>query len=240
MTGGRLVGDGPRLRSIVTRRSLLPTLADRGTPRWEETWQYLFTLYAPAMERYARALLSRALGRPAAEEEARDVVAEYLATCLEKGWLERDADDVRCFRAYLQTQLRRFVLKHLDHRFAKKRHGGAPAPAEVLEGVAGRSPDPEVADLDRGWVAIAVEQALAELRAANELYAEIIADLLRTDGQGSPDLARRLDRSETQLVHLRHRARRRFGVLFHEQLRQTVRDDEAFDDLCRELAPYLP
>ncbi len=229
-----------RLRSIATRRSMLPGRHPRGTPRWEETWEYLFALYAPAMERYVAAVLARALRRPAGEDDARELVAEYWAHCLEKGWLDGDLGDVRCFRAYLQTQLKRFVYKRLEHRFARKRHAGALAPPEALDGVAGREPSPEAADLDAGWVAIAVEQALAELRLANDLYAEIIADLLRTDGEGNPDLADRLGKTPTQLVHLRHRARQRFAVLFHEQLRATVRDDDAFESLCRDLAPYLP
>lgn len=240
MSTERIVESSRRLRSIVTRRSMLPGMGDRGTPRWEETWQYLFALYAPAMERYVRSLLSRALARSVTAEEARDVVAAYFAACLEKGWLEKDAEDIRCFRAYLQTQLRRFAYNHLEHQFAKKRYAGPTAPLETLDGVAGRDAMPETADLDRSWVEIAVEQALAELRAGNEIYGEIIADLLRTDGEGSGDLAARLGKSDAQLVHLRHRARRRFAVLFHEQLRTTVRDDEAFEELCRDLAPYLP
>ena len=50
----------------------------------------------------------------------------------------------------------------------------------------------------------------------------------------------RLDQSSKQLTHLRHRARKRFSVLFHEQLRQTVLDEEAFEDLCQRLESYLP
>ena len=70
--------------------------------------------------------------------------------------------------------------------------------------------------------------------------AEVIADLLRTEGEGSSDLGERLGQSSKQLTHLRHRARKRFSVLFHEQLRQTVLDEEAFEDLCQRLEAYLP
>lgn len=240
MSGRRVIETSRRLRSIVTRRSMLGGIHAWGSERWEETWQYVLTLYAPAMERYVGSLLSRFLRRPVDGEEARELVAEYFAACVEKGWLAQDLHGIRSFRAYLQTQLRRFVHKRLDHRFAKKRHAGALAPADALDAVAGGEDEPAAQDLDRSWVEIAVEQALAELRAGNELYAEIIADLLRTDGEGSPDLAARLDRTDAQLVHLRHRARRRFALLFHAELRATVRDEEAFEDLCRELAPYLP
>ena len=34
--------------------------------------------------------------------------------------------------------------------------------------------------------------------------------------------------------------RRPFALLFHVELRATVRDEEAFDDLCRRVEPFLP
>lgn len=229
-----------RLRSIVTRKSMLPRLADKEGPGWADSWQFLFTLYTPAMVRYVKSVLSRSLKRPADDDEAQDIVQDYFGQCLEKDWLTRDVESIRCFRAYLQTQLKRFVYKHLEHKFAQKRNPGSMASPEALEGVMGDSVDPSDVELDQGWIAVAIEQALGELREGNELYAEIIADLLRTGGEGSDDLGARLDKSSQQLTHLRHRARKRFGTLFHEQLRQTVLDDEAFEDLCQRLESYLP
>ncbi len=229
-----------RLRSIVTRKSMLPRLVDKQSPEWADGWQFLFSLYTPAMVRYVKSILSRSLKRAADDDEAQDIVQDYFSACLEKDWLTRDVDSIRCFRAYLQLQLKRFVYKHLDHKFAQKRNPGAMASPEALEGVVGDGVDPSAEELDEGWVSVAVTQALAELRQGNELYAEVIADLLRTDGEGSPDLAERLGQSSQQLTHLRHRARKRFGTLFHEQLRETVLDDEAFEDLCGRLEAYLP
>ena len=228
-----------RLRSIVTRKSMLPRLVDKESPDWAASWQFLFSLYTPAMVRYVKSILSRSLKRPADPDEAQDIVQDYFSACLEKDWLTRDVESIRCFRAYLQLQLKRFVYKHLDHKFAQKRNPGALAAPEALEGVVGEA-EPAAAELDEGWVRVAVEQALAELRQGNELYAEVIADLLRTEGEGSADLAERLRQSPQQLTHLRHRARKRFGTLFHEQLRQTVLDDEAFEELCTRLEAYLP
>lgn len=229
-----------RLRSIVTRKSMLPRLADKDSPEWGDSWQFLFTLYTPAMTRYVKSVMSRALKRPADNDEAQDIVQDYFSHCLEKDWLTKDVENIRCFRAYLQMQLKRFVYKHLEHKFAQKRNPGAMASAETLEGVMGDGVDPSSVELDEGWISVAVEQALAELREGNELYAEVIADLLRTEGQGSDDLGERLGQTDKQLTHLRHRARKRFSVLFHEQLRQTVLDEEAFEDLCQRLEAYLP
>jgi RNA polymerase sigma factor (sigma-70 family) len=230
----KVVESSPRLRSIVTRRTLLPPPGDRADPAWQASWDHLIRLYTPAMVRYARGILSG--GGP---HEAEDVVQDYLSQALSKGWLARDGADIRCFRAYLQTQLRRHVYRYLEHRRAQKRSPAGATSHDALEGVA-EGPDPADQELDRGWVQAAVDLALDDLRQGNADYHEVVLDLLRTDGEGSPDLAERMGRSETQLVHLRHRARKRFGVLFHERLRETVRDEEAFEALCKDLEPYLP
>jgi len=236
----RIVETSRNLRSIVTRRSLLPPPGDPTDPRWARSWEHLFGLYAPAMARYVRSVLSRATSRPVDLDEANDVIQGYFATCLEKGWLDREGDDIRCFRAWLQTQLRRYAYAYLDHKHAAKRNPAGTASSDALEGVAGGEPDPADAELDRGWVAVAVELSLEELRAHNADYHEVIVDLLRTDGEGSADLADRLLKDARQLKNLRHRARRRFAVLLHEHLRQTVRDEEAFAILCARLEPHLP
>ena len=236
----RIVETNRNLRSIVTRRSLLPPPGDREDPRWARSWEYLFGLYAPAMARYVHSVLSRATGRPVQLDEAEDVVQGYFATCLEKGWLERQGNDIRCFRAWLQAQLRRYAYGYLDHKHAQRRSPPGGASHDALEGVASAEPDPADTELDRGWVEVAVELSLEELRAHNVDYHEVIDDLLRTDGEGSDDLAERLGKTPRQLKNLRHRARRRFAVLLHEHLRQSVRDEEAFAALCERLTPYLP
>lgn len=237
---GTILETNQRLRSIVTRKSLLPPPADREDPRWEESWEHLFRLYRPAMERYVASILARTLGRRPEEGEAADVVQAYFLESLEKGWLSRDVGELRCFRAYLQTQLRRYVYKHLEKKFAKKRTAPGATSHDALEGVMGDAPDPAASELDEGWVQVAVDLALEELRQGNEDYHAIIADLLRTHGEGSPDIAEQMGKSPQQVVHLRHRARKRFGALFHEHLRESVRDDEAFEELCVRLEGYLP
>lgn len=239
MAPARVLDASPRLRSIVTRRSLLPPPADRQDAGFERSWKHLVGVYAPAMRRYVSSLLSSLLGRSADASEVEDVVQEYLTACVEKGWLAREGPELRSFRAYVTTQLRRFVLDHLDRRHALKRGAGRQAGAEALARVASGGPDPAEA-LDRGWVEVAVAEALQLLRQGNADYAAVIDDLLRTQGEGSPDLAERLGRPASTLPVLRHRARRRFALLFEEQLRLTVRDEEDFDQLWSALAPHLP
>jgi len=227
------------LRSIQTRRSLLPPPGAADDPDWERSWTYLFDAYAPAMERYVAGVLRSALKRPPDPELARDIVQSYMVASIEKGWLSRDGESIRCFRAYLQTQLRRFTYKHLDHMFAAKRHAPDMRSDDALRDVAAVEAE-GIADLDRAFVETAVERALSRLREANEIYAEIVADLLRTGGDASPDLALRIDRPARRLPVLKHRATRRFGLLLYEELRLTVRDDGSFETLCRRLEPWLP
>jgi DNA-directed RNA polymerase specialized sigma24 family protein len=195
-------------------------------------------VYAPAMRRYVAAILSSA-GGPRDPDTAADVVQAYLATCLEKGWLQRDGDEIRCFRAYLQVQLRRFTLAWLRDQGAARR-SPPNRPTDVgLETVAAVAADVGGA-LDAALVEAAVAQAHARLRRGNETYAEIVADLLRTHGEGSPDLAERIGHSRADLPVLRHRAKRRFAVLLASELRATVREDEAYEALLRCVEPYLP
>ena len=236
----RIVESDRNLRSIVTRRSLLPPPGDRADPRWLRSWDYLFRLYAPAMSRYVRSVLSRALNRSVDIDEATDVVHAYFAACLEMGWLDSERHDIRCFRAFLQTQLKRFAYGHLEREFAKKRRPPGAVSHEALDGVRGAEPDPAEVELDRGWVEVAVELATEELREANADYHEVILDLLRTEGEGSEDLPERMGRTPRQMKNLRHRARRRFALLVHEHLRQSVVDEEAFEALCERLDAYLP
>ena len=218
---------------------MLPPPHAREDPRWNESWDYLCGLYTPAMVRYVRSVLGRRLGRTVEHEEAADVVQDYLTQAVEKGWLSRDGEEIRCFRAYLQAQLSRFTVSYLRHKFAQKRAPKGAEAAEVLERVAAEDAD-LAAELDAGWVEAIKDRVLVQLQAANPTYAEIIHDLLRTDGEGSEDLAAQLGKPETRVKDLRYRARRRFALLFYEELRLSVRDELAYEELCHRLEPHLP
>ena len=235
----RVLEPASHLRSIATRRSLLPPAAGPSDPKWEASWQHLFEVYAPAMRRYVTALLGSRSGASANAEDVAEIVQEYLAKAVEKGWLQREVGEVRCFRAYLQVQLQRFTWSWLRRRHAQRRSPAATTGVEALESVPAPSEDAD-AELDQGVVRAALDRALDRLREGNEVYAEIVADLLRTHGEGSADLARRIDRDPEDLPILRHRARRRIAALFADELRSTVRSDEDFDALLARLEPHLP
>lgn len=236
----RIVGPWRDLRSIPTRRSLLPPpVAGRTDPRWQASWRHLFEVYGPAMERYVAAILRRTAGPAADPQDAPDVVAAYLVACLEKGWLEREAGEIRCFRAWLKVQLARFTRTWVRDRSAARRWAPTLPGDGALADAAAPEPDLDAA-LDAAMVDAAVARALAHLREGNATYGEIVADLLRTDGAGSADLGPRLGWPAKDLAVLRHRARRRFAALLADELRATVRDASAFDALLAALDRHLP
>lgn len=234
-----ILGSTSDLRSIPTRRSLLPLpVAGASDPRWEDSWRHLLEVYGPALRAYVSALL-RAARASSEPEDAADIVQAYLTACLEKGWLQRDGGEIRSFRAYLKVQVRRFTWSWLREQHALKRRPPHQLLEADLEARASASPELDIA-LDAAFVQSAVERCCTQLAASNAVYAEIIADLLRTEGVGSSDLATRLGREPRDLAVLRHRARRRFAHLLAEELRATVRDAESFHELLVLLEPHLP
>ena len=236
----RLIENHANLRSIVTRRSMLPPPDRRDDPHWKESWAYLCRVYRPAMVRYVQSVLTRAEGQVVSRDDAADVVQDYLAQAIEKGWLGRDAHEIRCFRAYLQVQLSRFAISHVRHRHARKRSPEGRASPDVLDHVAGGGAEGADAELDAGWVEAITEHVLAKLRISNETYHAVIVDLLYTHGDGSRDLAEQLGCPASRLKGLKHRARRRLALLFFQELRLSVRDEEAYEALFTRLADYLP
>ena len=239
---------GPRLFSLVTRRSLLPPPDSRSDSGWEESWAWLGEVYAPALRRYVFHVLRSWHQRTPDPEEPEAIVQGFLLKCMESGQLAERSRKVRKFRAWVAVHLKRYTKDYLDKKFAKKRNPeGGFGSDEALHGVADDELDPTlVAQLDKGWVQVAMERALGHLRAGvgarkwGPTYAEIIQDLMLTSGEGSADLAERLGLEQRKLPNLKNRAKEKFAELFVDELRTTVRDEEALGELLRELAPYMP
>ncbi len=228
------------LLTIETRWTMLPPPPSPDHPEYEERWRYLYETYEPAMRRYAHALLRGMLGRHVAENEAADLVHDYLTQCLDKEWLSRNAGEIRSFRRYLKAQLFRRACDYVDQATAKRRKPPGLESPEVLRGIRGRAMDPANAAFDDTVVGIAIERALELLQQQRAEYAEIVRDLIRTRGEGSPDIAARLGRAESQMAVLRFRARRAFSVHLAEELKGLVRSETEFAELVQELGPLLP
>lgn len=226
---------------------VVATLDQREHPQWQDSWRALVAAYTAPMEAYARRVLSRRRGKAIDPGEAAEVVQDFLATCVEKGWLSRADPQRGRFRAYLQTLLARHVGRMLRHAAAQKR-GPAEGRAVLPLGDEDAAGDPALevghdedrVAFDREWVGLVVARALARLRAHNERYAILIQDLIDTEGAGSPGMAALLGQRPQQVAVSRHRARQRFQDFVVQELRATVSDPAAFEEEWRALLPYLP
>lgn len=247
---GRILEPGPSLFSLHTIRPLLPPPASREDPRWDQAWDHIARVYTPALRRYALGRLRARLGgRRADPDDAEAVVQDFLLRAMQSGQLaEAHAKDgsIRTFRAWIARQLDRAVSDHLDKVFAKRRHPGERAPESALADVPAPDDHAALAVLDRGIVQIAVDRALARLEGGGSgskwgrVYAGILQDLLLNAGATSPDLPARLGVPPGDLPMHKLRAKKKFGELFVDELRGTVRREEDLEELLRELDPYLP
>lgn len=227
------------LQSIATRRTYLPLPVDREDPRWEESWRYLCETYRPAMVRFVATILSDRIPPEVARQEAPDVTQAYIASCLEKGWLNGDGQTIASFRAYLQVQLRRFVMDWLDHRFAARRTPTREVPWDCVADLPAGD-DQATAELNAAYLQVAVDRALAELEKRNPGYARLIRSCLTDDGDEPDDEGDEPDGTPQRRSVTRWRARRRFVELLAQELRATVTDEDTYQALIAHVEPYLP
>lgn len=231
-----------RLAAIVTRWSRLHAHSGSGSRSGRVEWEYLFERYEPALSRYAFGLLRRWRPAEANYDRAREYVSEWFTAGLANRGLGTQLSEIRCFRAYVSTHLKRFILHELRSEAAAKRGGTAVHEHAGIEDLESREPDPAECQLDKGWLDAALAVALSELRATRPQDAEIIEDMLRHQdgGRTSSDLAARLGIPTAQLAVRRTRARQRLAVLLARTLRSTVASEQDLSDLLRHLKPYLP
>ena len=228
-----------------TRWSVIASLDQREDPSWQASWSYLVKTYRPVMVAYARRVLGRIRGRPASRDEAEDLVQAFLLDSVEKGWLgQADAKRGR-FRTWVRTLLKRYACKDLRRQGAKKRRPPSDRRTFALQDhdhaeTLTAEEQLEVHAFDEGWVKTAVNRSLQRLGEDHFRYQVILADLLATDGVGSPDIAELIEAQPHQMALLRFRARGRFRDLFEEELRATVEDEAAFLEEWKAVVPYLP
>ena len=233
------------LRSIVTRRTLLPPPATRSTEGWEASWAHLGEVYTPALIRYTRELVRRRGIHMADQDEAIDIVQAFLAKTMESGSLGKSQDEIRVFRAWIATHLRRFINDYYDGKFAQKR-AGPQVPEDALLAVGSPGSDPALGAFDKELVWIAIQHSMHRMRQGESapklgsVYAGIIDDLILTDGEGSVDIAARLGFDPEMLPTYKHRARKLLSRLFVGELRTMVRDERGLQELLQELESLIP
>lgn len=163
--GERILESGPSLFSLHTLRPLLPPPSSRLDPRWDAAWDRIARVYTPALRRYALSRLKARLGgRRIDPGEAHAVVQDFLLRAMGSGQLAESHSQtggIRSFRAWVARHIDRAVGDHLDRLFAQKRHPGATVPEAHLAQVPAPDAEAALAPLDRGFVKVAVERALA-------------------------------------------------------------------------------
>ena len=164
----------PRLDGWAgTRWSVVCNLEARETSDGKASWEYLVDHYRTSMEHYVRRVISRRVGPSAATVEPEDVVQDFFGLCVEKNWLAKADPSMGRFRAYLQVLLRRHTNGVLDRILAQKRTPGEGRKLVPLgeldpECTPTAEEDAEVDEFFRHWTRVAVDRALARLRAEHE------------------------------------------------------------------------
>lgn len=226
--------------AIETRRSLLPASRAVDPAKWKSGFAYFAKTYGNAMRQFVGALIHRSVHGARARDLSEEIVQAYFADCMEKDWLFPKDRPIGSFRGYIKTQLRGYVLNYFDYHYAARRDPRAVETIDVCADAPSTTHDPADHAFDQTLVDIAVDRALRQLYRASTDDAEVIADLLRTDGRGSDDLLERLGRADTRERDIRSRARKKFAALFRDELEAIVHDEEELATLLRDLDRLLP
>jgi RNA polymerase sigma-70 factor (ECF subfamily) len=176
--------------------------------------------------------------------EAEDLTQEFFYHFLEQDALRKVAPTAGKFRSFLLACLKHFLAKERVRARAARRGGGcqiipldSPEAQYALEPANHLTPD---LLFDRHWAATILRCTLEDLR---QEYAARGAAALFDDLMGFlPGCRSKASRADLALKHKLtpgaidvaiHRLRRRFGVLLHQRLAQTVSaEDEVETELC--------
>jgi DNA-directed RNA polymerase specialized sigma24 family protein len=201
----------------------------------ERAWRHLVERYAPAMVARARSVLKRLGGGVVMADDAEDVVAEFLADCVEKGWLDRADPGRGSFRAFVQTSIARRARDHVDARRAKKRTPESgpvrSLDARELAAAAGVESDPDLRFLE-SWAGCVVRSAIERVRARSPEGAAILDGLL----EGRSDSA---DEARPRWNAAKFRARKMLAKELWSEVKDTVANAQELDEERLLLHPYL-
>lgn len=228
-------------------------------PAQFHTTQWSMVLSAAADSGEALERLCRAYWRPLygyarragrSIEDAEDLVQGFLAKMLERHWLRTVQRDGGPFRAFLQMAFKRYLCDDHDRASAQKRGGGAAhVPLDAREAEAfyqsalATADSPETA-CERAWALEVFERARTALRQECEASGHLAAHDAVHAGEPHAGAAARLGMSTVAFTSLAYRMRRRLQELLRQEILQTVRTAEDFEEevaaMLRALAAGAP
>jgi RNA polymerase sigma-70 factor (ECF subfamily) len=185
-------------------------------------------------------------------QDAQDITQEFFRLLLEKRWLQ-DADrDKGHLRSFLITALKRFMAKEWRRVCSQKRGSGKThfvIDTQFAESRYAADPSCEYAAeemFDREWalklLALTIERLHDEFeRAGKQHDFAVLKDFLAVSHENIDyaDAAARLGQSQGATRVAVHRLRKRFRVLYRDEVAQTLPDGENLEAELRYLADVL-
>jgi RNA polymerase sigma-70 factor (ECF subfamily) len=182
-------------------------------------------------------------------EESKDLVQAYFATFLEKDFLKSVDREKGRFRTFLLVALEHFLSNEYDKMRAQKRGGGKKTLSLDFEDAENRyTREPAVEETpeklyQRKWARELTDTAMRSLgqeftaKGKGELWKAIRPHL--TGGEDYDELSKKLGMTVANVKVTVHRARKRYGQLLREAVRDTVQSDAEVDEELRELMNSL-
>jgi len=229
---------------VTTHWSMVLSARDKSSPQSAAALEKLCRAYWYPLYAHVRWLGN-------SPHDAEDLTQAFFARLLEKNYLEGAEQERGRFRTFLLMALKRFLANEWDRARARKRGGGlalAPLDREVAE----QRYQTEAAEFpadrmyERRWALALLAQAMARLRAEFEQAGkaaefERLKAFLTVGKQDIPfgAAAAELGVSEGALRVTVHRLRKRFRVLFREEIGHTVTSAEDIEEEFRHLMAAL-
>src|SRR5262245_13500577 len=187
------------------------------------------------------------------EQDAQDLTQGFFARLLEKRAIGVAGRERGRFRTFLLASLENYLANEWDRAHSQKRGGGKQILSlehtESAEAGYQQLPSDQATPsqlYDRRWAQAVLERVLQRLREEFDQRDgsgrfEVLMPFLFADrGEISyADAAARIGLSESATKSAIYRLRQRYGVLFAEEIAQTVERPEEVDDEIRELLRAL-
>jgi DNA-directed RNA polymerase specialized sigma24 family protein len=173
-------------------------------------------------------------------EEAQDLTQDFFVRILEGRYLDRADRNRGRFRSFLLNSCKFFLSDQADRASAQKRGGGAILPFEVATGehryrfepLDNETPD---AIFERNWAVALLNRVVSRLKDEYSQHGspgdfeKLKVFLLGQSEVPYAQLAREMGATEGGLKVAVHRLRKRYRMLFQNEIAQTVADPAEVD-----------